>query len=302
MTGGEPTDRHGLRRIDHVLDGVLDVAVASLAWWSVLYGALLLGVPLPLVTGGWLLGTAALTWARLRHRWYPIPDTGTAAGAVVAGLTASALAALSSVVSRPEWDDAAFVIRSTWVADHGAPATRDMIFTDGVWPTTFGEDPHLSSIETLLGAVARYPGASVGDVVYRYFVPLATFAAVWAVWLMLRALGARRPASSLVVTMVFIVMGGYAHATWGNFHLARIWQGKVVLVAVLVPYLYAVVIALLRRRGPGVALSYPGVLVLLGIGAAAAGASSTAVFLIPLVAAAGSASALLDRRWRDVVK
>jgi len=151
--------------------------------------------------------------------------------------------------------------------------------------------------------VARYLGVPVGDVVYRYFVPLATFAAVWAVWLLLRVWRARRPASSLVLTMCFIVLGGYSHATWGNLHLARIWQGKAVLVAVLVPYLYAVLFTAVGHwkgvQGSGRRWLTSAVFV--GVGAAGVGASTTAVFLVPLIAAAASVPLWWKRRWLDAI-
>ena len=64
-------------------------------------------------------------------------------------------------------------------------------------------------------------------------LPAATFAAVWSVWRLLRVWGARRPLPSLALALLVIVLGGYTHASFGNFHLARIWQGKAVLVSVL---------------------------------------------------------------------
>lgn len=290
-----------MQAVTDVLDGVLDVAVASFAWWSLVYAGMLLGMSTTGAGWLWALGTAGVVALRSRARWYPAPAdvAGRSAGGALA--VAVGMAALSSVVSRPEWDDAAFVIRSTFVADHGTVPQGDMIFTDDRWPATFGAVPHLSSIETLLGAVARWTGALSGDVVYRWFVPVATFGAVWSAWLLFRVLRARRPAASLTLAMTMIVLGGYAHASWGNFHLARMWQGKVVLVALLVPYLYAVLAALLGDRSRGRLVRPAGLLLLVGVGAAGVGLSSTGVFLVPLVAAAGVAWCLVERRWLDVV-
>jgi hypothetical protein len=285
------------------VDGILDLAVAGLGLWTVLYGLMLAGLPLGVGTLVWVLLLAGAVVLRVRRTWWPAgaPVTGgQTAGALVVALV---LAALSSVVSRPEWDDASFVVRSTWVAEHGRLARGDMIFSaDGAWPATFGQVPNISSIETLLGAVARWTGLPAGDVVYRYLVPLATFAAVWAVWRLLRAWGARRPLASLVLAMVVVVMGGYSSATFGSFHLARIWQGKSILVAVLVPYLYAVLcagVAGWRRREGAHRAALP--LVLAGAAAAAVGASSTAVFLVPLVVAVGVLPLLLRRRPLDAL-
>ncbi|PVU82111.1 hypothetical protein DDP54_02785 [Cellulomonas sp. WB94] len=96
--------------------------------------------------------------------------------------------------------------------------------------------------------------------------------------------------------MAFLVMGGYTHASWGNMFIGRIWQGKVVLLAVLVPYIYAVAVSASRLaldtagRIPRVLL-----LVLSACGVAAVGASSTAVFLVPLIAIVAAIPLLLRR-------
>ncbi|MFF1528391.1 DUF6077 domain-containing protein [Cellulomonas sp. NPDC058312] len=292
-----------VRRVGTATDGTLDVAVAALGLWTAVYGVLLLGVPLVLGVVVWALAVVGLAVARSRGPWFADavePGPWSTVGALVLG---AATAVLSSVIARPEWDDAAFVVRSTWVADHGALATGDMIFSDdGAWPATFGQSPNISSVETLLGAVAHVTGVSAGDVVYRYLVPLATFAAVWAVWRLLRVWGARRPLASLALALVVVVMGGYTHASFGNFHLARIWQGKALLVSVLVPYLYAVLFAAAARsRRDDRTLTRTTPLLLATTGAAAVGASSTAVFLVPLIAVIGLVPMLVRRRVRDVL-
>lgn len=294
----EPT-ASGRRRAHPVpaLDGALDVVVTALAVWTALAWLMVLGLPL---TVGWLwpVTVVGLIWLRSRGPWYAVPPVPALQGWAVVGL-ATATAGLASTVSRPDGDDAYYVIRSTWVADRGELPDGDMIFSDGQWPATFGPDPNLTSLETLFGAVARVTGLAAGDVVYRWFVPVAAFLAVWALHVLLRVWQARRPTVSTALALVFLVMGGYAGSTWGNVHLARIWQGKIVLVAVLVPLLHAVLTAVLRRRGGP---TCPGLLLLLALGFAGAGVSTTAVFILPLVAVAVGASVLvLHRRWSDVV-
>ena len=284
-----------------VLDALLDIGVAGLAWWALLYAAMCRGLPLDRATALWFGGIAVLAALRSRGRWYPetvrAPSPWQTAGALA--LTA-ATSLLASVVVRGEWDDASYVVRTTWVAEHGAPAFRDMIFSNGIWPATPSQEWYVASIETLLGALAHVTGAVPGDVVYEYTVVIATGAAVWASWLLLRAWGARRPLLSLFLTLLFLVMGGFATKSFGNFYLARIWQGKVMFVAVLMPYLYAVLAALSSLRwtgGPRVRAAGAGTL--LGVGSAAIALSTTAVFVLPLAAAAGLLP-LLARRGRRV--
>jgi hypothetical protein len=291
-------------RTGRFVDGCLDVAVAGFGLWTLLYWGVLAGLPLMPVLALWCLGVAAVAAWRVRHPWLRdaadtsgpgLPDPGAArTWAALAAALAAAL--LASVVSRPDGDDASFVARSTWVADHGALPTGDFVFGEPDWPATFGADPNVSSIEALFGALARATGLPTGDVVYRYFVPLAAFAAVWALWVLLRAWHARRPLASLAVALAFLLLGGYAHATWGNMHLARIWQGKAVLLAVLVPYLHACTALLWRRRTAGRADFVRTAVVFAATGLAAVGCSSTAVFLVPLIAGSAALALLVARR------
>lgn len=290
-------------RVERFVDGCLDVAVAAVALWTVLYWAVLAGLPLMPLLAAWAVGVAGLVWWYVRSpwtHWLPAARTTSTWVVVAVGL---GLALLASMVARPDGDDASFVARSTWVADHGSLPRGDFVFGEPGWPATFGSDPNVSSVEALFGALARVTGLPTGDVVYRYVVPLATFAAVWVLWVLLRTWRARRPVASLLLALLFLVLGGYAHATWGNLHLARIWQGKVLMLAVLVPYLYACVAAVWQRpsvRATRADLVRLGALLAIG-GLAAVGCSSTAVFLVPLVAGVTSLGLLVARRWREAV-
>ena len=284
-----------------MLDAVLDIGVSGLAWWALLYAAMSRGLSLDQALAAWFVGIVVLTALRIRGRWYPAPIRASFAWETAGALALTAATGLLAlIVVRGDLDDASYVIRTTWVAEHGAPAFRDMIFSNGVWPAITGQEWYIASIETLLGGLARVTGAVPGDVVYQYTVVIATGAAVWASWLLLRAWGARRPLLSLLVTLLFLVMGGFATKSFGNFFLARIWQGKVMLVAIVIPYLYAVLAALssVRWRG-GRRARAAGAGILLGVGGAAIALSSSAVFVVPLAAAAGLLP-LLARRGRRI--
>ena len=292
--------RHILVAAGDVLDGTLDIAVAGLACWAVLYAAMYHGLPLNAAIAIWFGGIVILAALRLHRRWYPLPACASSAWQTAGALALTAATSLlASMVVRGDLDDASYVVRTVWVAEHGTPALRDMIFSNGIWPATRGQDWYIASIETLLGGLARVTGAVPGDVVYQYAVVFATGAAVWASWLLLRAWGARRPLFSLFVSLLFLIMGGFAPKSFGNFHLARIWQGKVMLVAILIPYLYAVLAALSSvrwRAGPRARAA--GVATLLGVGGAAIALSSTGVFVVPLVAGVGLVPLLAQRGRR----
>lgn len=296
LRDGTGPARVAVARVGAFLDGVLDVAVASFAVWTLLHAAMLVGLPMAASVLLWLVASCVLVILRVNGLFglnTPLPERGVL-GAVLIAVTSAGLA---SVISRPDADDAWYMASAVWAADRGQPATRDVIFSGGEWPATVGAVPNLSSIETWFGAVARWTGIEVGDVAYRYFTPLAAFGAAWALWVVLRAWGARRPTASLALAMLVVVLGGYAHTTFGNMHLARIWQGKALLLAVLVPYLYATLAAVVRprraqhrRRGHDTGLAAV-------VGVSCVGASSTAVFLVPLIVVASALPVLWRREW-----
>jgi len=296
-----PRPRGVLVAAGTVLDAALDIGVSGLAWWALLYGAMHLGLSLNPAIALWFAGLAVLTAVRSRGRWYPSPVRACSSLQTAGALTMTAATSLlASVVVRGDLDDASYVIRTTWVAERGTLGFGDIIFSDGTWKAISGQEWYIASIETLLGAMARVTGTAPGDVVYQFTVVIATGTAVWAAWLLLRAWGARRPLLSLLITLLFLVMGGFAHKSFGNFYLARIWQGKVMLVAILMPYLYAVLAALSSvrwRASPRARAAGAGTL--MGIGGAAVALSSTAVFVVPLAAGAGLLP-LLARRGRRV--
>lgn len=282
------------RRTTAFLDGALDVAVTSFAVWTVLHSAMLLGLPLAVAAAVWTAATVGLVVLRARRSFGLSVPAHAPWGALA---LAAGTAALSAVVVRVDLDDAWYIVQAAWVGERGELPVRDILFTHGQWPRTVGNTPGLVSLESWYGTVARFTGLPAGDVAYRYFTPLAAFAAVWALWLLLRSWRARRPFASLALAMVFLVLGGYAHTTFGNMHLARIWQGKAAMVAILVPYLYAVLASVLRRdRGAGRPTAAV-VLLGLAIGVDAVGLSSTGVFLVPLAAAVGGLALLWRRDW-----
>ena len=67
--------------------------------------------------------------------------------------------------------------------------------------------------------------------------------------------------------------------TFGSFWLARMWQGKVIFVAVLVPLLLALLLEHAERP------SRRGVVLLVAAGVAAVGLTTTAMFVVPVLAA-----------------
>ncbi len=261
--------------------------------------------PWPLVAALWLAAAAAGTGvAVLRHRpvghrlvgRHPVghrpADDGPAAwgsGVGAALAWAGGLAVLSMFTRWPNPDDLYYVNLSQWVAERGTFPVRDTIFSDLAFPMSSW--PPVASFDALVGVAARLAGVPAASVAYLVVPPVATFLSVLALWRLLRAWRVPAVALALSLALVFLLYdGGPGYAAPGNLFLIRLWQGKVVLLCLLVPTLLVHALHHVERPTRARALW------LLAGGTAAVGLSTTAMFLVPLVAAAGAAPLLLRRR------
>lgn len=293
--------------VPSLLDRLAVVAVMSFAAWTALYHlALLTPVDGPVLWWTWLAlsvagTTAALVGAGRRNDGASRARASAAAGvrtlgdhAIAVGV-ATGSAVLASCLVRPDLDDAAYTVRSTWIGERGLVDVGDVIFSDGAWPGLPSQTPYIASVEALAGMTAHVLGVSAGSLVYRLVVPVAAFSAVWALWSLIRAWRVRWPIVALVLAMVVVVWGGPLNASWGNLHLGRIWQGKVMLLAVLVPLAYAWLADAVRAPAED---RRRHVLRVVALGVAAVGLSPAGVFVLPGVLAVAATAAALVRRWR----
>ena len=248
------------------------VAVLAGATLTAAAGIAFLHVPWPVVVGAWLvaaavaLSSASGTRRRGRGR----------RGRHGAGVDGRARR-LSLFLVNPNADDSEYVHLSSWVAAHGSFPVGDTLFSDQSLPAIFF--PPLNSYEALVGAFARtteLPGAGRrllrGAAGGRGAVRARAVAAAprWRV---------RSPALALSLALGFLLMDAAGMRTFGSFWLARIWQGKVIFVAVLVPLLLALLLEHAERP------SRRGVVLLVAAGVAAVGLTTTAMFVVPVLAA-----------------
>ena len=252
--------------------------------------------PWVLVWVPWLVAAAAgSVWAGL---WLarsagavlpPRPDEGrwTTVGVLV---WAIGLGLYSMWTLRPNPDDLFYVNLSQWVAVHGQFPLKDTLFSELVYP--MANWPPVASYDGLVGVVARLFGAHAATVEYVVVPPVATFLAVLALWRLLRAWRVRHLLWVLSTALVFLLFDGtISYATPGNLFLTRLWQGKIVLLCVVVPVLLVHSLRYVER--PTRARLLP---LLLG-GIAAVGLTTTGIFLVPILAvAAMSPLALRDVR------
>jgi len=277
-------------------------------WWS-LTRQVLLGA-------GMLL--AALT-ASLAYR-APVPDfrllwvTGLAAAVLLAAFAVTtkrtdgttrrpgtpshllalamvlALSAFTLFIRNPSSDDIYYVNRSVWVAEQGTFATRDTIFSANHLPSTYGFP--VASVEALFGSLAHLTGMGAAAFTYLVAAPVVSALAAWSLWRLAAAWAPRRAVVVFLVTLLVYLW--CATGTVGDFSFARMWQGKVIGVCLVVPLAWLYLTRLARATGAGNRAWT--LLLLLGLGIAFVGLSTTGILLAPVMAGATVLAALVLRR------
>ncbi|HLR93213.1 MAG TPA: DUF6077 domain-containing protein [Jiangellaceae bacterium] len=287
--------------------GRADVGLIALTAASAAGAALLMGInrPWPVIAGLWL--TAAVTgtvFAARRYHRSPVPvdpehgpvagrPTRTNLGALLALGWALALAVLSVFTIWPNPDDLYYVNLAQAVVDYGAFPLRDTIFSDLGYPMSSW--PPVASYDALAGTLAWITGVHAASVVYIVVPPVATFLSVLALWRLLGTWRVRAVGVALSLALVFLLFdGGAGYAAPGNLFLIRIWQGKVILLCLLVPILLVYALRYVDRPSRARAGW------LFAGGVAATGLSTSAMFLVPLLAVGGAAP-LVSRRPRQAL-
>jgi hypothetical protein len=287
-------------QVTALVDLVALVVLTAFASWTVLYLLALAGIVSSAVAfWGWVVLVPVAVVLVVRRLRGVLDAVAPSAPWIPLGIgVLAAVAAL--VVVRPDLDDASYVVRSAWIAAHGDVRVGDVIFSGGRWPGMANQTPYLPSVEALLGWLSRVTGLSAGTVVYVVLPPLAAFLGVWALNLLFRAWGTRRPAACLALAALFLVMGGADHASWGNLNVARIWQGKVLFLSLVVPLVFALAAAFWSAESRRVRRA---ALVLVAVaGIAGVGLSPAATFVAPGVMAVCLVPGLVRRRWADALR
>jgi hypothetical protein len=191
-------------------------------------------------------------------------------------LWAAALAVHALLLRTSSADDTYYVHLSSWVADHGSFPLRDTLFSDESFPAIIY--PPISSLEALVGAVGRISGVGVPTLVYLVVAPLAAALSVFALWRLIRSWYLPMAGVALTVALVFLFLDAPVHRAIGTTVLTRMWHGKVMLAAILVPLLYVLLAEYVdtpTRRG---------LVLLAAAGIAGVGLSSSGLFVVPVVA------------------
>lgn len=265
-----------------LLAGVLAGTVAASKW--------------PLV---WLAALAAvvLALAGLVVRW-----TGAAlveqgqrqAAHLVAALAGFSFAALSLLVHRPSADDVFYVNRATATAQLGHIPVRDVLVTNEQAPPASGAGLPVETFSALEGALGRFFHVHGASVAYYVAPPIFTFLATWALWRLVRAWVPRAAVICFALACVYWLFSAQDNHTAGSYFLARMWQGKVILVAWLLPTLYVHLTRWLNVRDALTAT------LLLAGGISSIGLTGSATFIAPLIFSTAALALLARRDWRGL--
>jgi hypothetical protein len=200
--------------------------------------------------------------------------------------------AMSLFINDQNADDVFYVNRATATAQLNHIPVRDVIFTDERVSRLGGTGLPVEAYAALEGALGRLFGVHAASIAYYVSTPVMTFLATWALWRLLRSWASARAVVCFVLACVFLVWSAQFDLSAGNFFLTRLWQGKVVFVAWLVPTLYVYLTRWLGRRDALTAV------LLLGSGLCSIGLTSSATFVVPLIVTAAALPLLAVRDWR----
>ena len=270
------------------------VLALAIAW----VGLLSAGMPYPVFWWIALLAIGGAWMANLRGESPPAAeDHAGKHDAWIVLLVATAAVCITLVANRPDADDAFYrSISATLLRYPQQPVLlHDTLYRLPDVPILL-QFYRLSSYDVLVGALARITG--VDHLVVAYLILPSVFAAfcvlAWA-YLLRRIVPARWPWVLLILFACTLALGE-THRAYGNFAFVRLFQGKAMLVTVMVPVVAGSALLFARHGG----LRHW--LLLFAAQIAALGVSASALFVAPAAAALGlaggwSANAAGSRRF-----
>jgi Family of unknown function (DUF6077) len=203
-----------------------------------------------------------------------------------------AFAVMSLFINRASGDDTFYVNRATGVAELDHIPIRDIIYTHEDLPPLGGTGLPVDTFSALQGAVGAFANTHGASVAYFVTPPLMTFFATWALWRLLRSWAPRNLLLCFALASVYWLFSAQGQLTPGSYFLSRMWQGKVILVAWLIPTAYVLMTRWLARRDVVTGL------LLVAVGVGSIGMTSTAAFVMPLVFATAMVPLLAAKAWR----
>jgi hypothetical protein len=262
--------------------GATLIALGRRVAWPVAWVPAAIAVALAVALGCLHRGSARDA-ARLAHRGL---------AHVIVAVTGVAFAAISLLIKNTDADDAFYVNRATATAQLNRIPVKDVLFTDERVAPISGAGLPVDTLHPLQGAVGRVAGIHAASVAYLVTPPVAAFLATWTLWRLVRAWTPRWAPASFALACVYWLWSAELHMNPGSFFLGRIWQGKVIFVAWLIPATYVLLTRWIGRQDRVTAV------LLLAAAIAGIGLTASASFVAPLVFATGGLVLLCRRKWR----
>ena len=265
--------------------------LTAVAAVSAVCASVLLGTSTrPTWTLGWalalvavLVGGAAVVTAAdtsVDPRADPVVDGRIArAGLAVAVLAGLGLGLCSLFTVSPTADDAYYVNRTAWIAQHGSIPDHDTMFSHDRLPALY--EPAIGTFETFAGAVGHVAGVGGATMSYLVLGPLLVALLPLLLWRAIVAVRLDRPVLGLVVALTFLVMSGGGPQWFGEMVLRRPWQTKEMFASVMVVLLYGYALEFGRSRTVRAAALVPlAVVCSLGLTSSAAALAPAVVILV----------------------
>ena len=134
---------------------------------------------------------------------------------------------------RPDGDDAFYAAMALAPLEYPDVPLRDIV--GSYWKSQYG----MTSVETLRALFAHTTQAPLLEVFYLWFPACMAMLLVLANYELLRAWNAPLALLGLLATLAVFLLWAETHRTHSNFGLLRLFQGKAVLLSVMVPLLTA---------------------------------------------------------------
>ncbi|MGJ7515566.1 DUF6077 domain-containing protein [Pseudomonas baetica] len=165
-------------------------------------------------------------------------------------LLAATAITLSYTVSRSDLDDAFYVAIAAYSSsnpEHSLLAGDPMLGETGL-PLIF-PSYRFASFELLSGAFSYLLSIPSMDVYYIYLLPIWVIASIAATFLLTRELIPNSWIFAGIITFLLTLLLGEMHRSPANFSFVRLFQGKSVLLSVIVPAIFYLTARYFSKRG-----------------------------------------------------
>jgi hypothetical protein len=248
----------------------------------------------------WLISVPLLTWGCWRTVRARVPATDGPAGSepparpVLLALLCAAAVLVTLATRQPSQDDCYYLNRSATLADDftGTMRTGYSVLEKPGLPWPYPSYP-LTAFHDFVGLLSWATGLEPLAVSAYILAPVGAVLMVFAYSLLCRTLFGRRWPWALVGVFILLAVGGSNVWHFANFGFPRIWQGKSLVLHVILP----LVAVLGLRYGANGRLG--DLLRLAGAATCAAGLSSISIWLVPSFTVLAALGGI--QQWRHAI-